>query len=133
MKKVFLLVITILILGVALLIYILNQQVPLECAVIDEPQFICGTPNYTKSQSQGRSLFNSNCAACHKLDKNMSGPALRNIGQKYDSIVIVRYLKGNKSLIPKKDYNTDCVNFMNLTDIEIYKIIDYTSFTLEQY
>ena len=27
----------------------------------------------------GKSLYNSNCAACHKLDKAMTGPALRNI------------------------------------------------------
>ncbi|MEO6346545.1 MAG: c-type cytochrome [Aquaticitalea sp.] len=27
----------------------------------------------------GKSLFNANCAACHKLDAKMTGPALRNI------------------------------------------------------
>ncbi len=27
----------------------------------------------------GKSLFNANCAACHKLDKKMTGPALRNV------------------------------------------------------
>ncbi|MCX7551646.1 c-type cytochrome [Xanthomarina sp. F2636L] len=31
--------------------------------------------------AKGKSLFNSNCAACHKLDKKMTGPALRNIEQ----------------------------------------------------
>ena len=30
---------------------------------------------------KGKSLFNSNCAACHKLDKKMTGPALRYIEQ----------------------------------------------------
>ncbi len=29
--------------------------------------------------ANGKSLFNSNCAACHKLDKPMTGPALRNV------------------------------------------------------
>ena len=28
---------------------------------------------------KGKSLFNANCAACHKLDKKMTGPALRNV------------------------------------------------------
>jgi len=27
----------------------------------------------------GKALFNTNCAACHKLDKKMTGPALRNV------------------------------------------------------
>src|SRR6056297_3492323 len=27
----------------------------------------------------GKSLYNANCAACHKLDKKMTGPALRNV------------------------------------------------------
>ncbi len=29
--------------------------------------------------ANGKSLFNANCAACHKLDKAMTGPALRNV------------------------------------------------------
>ena len=27
--------------------------------------------------AKGKSLFNANCAACHQLDKKMTGPALR--------------------------------------------------------
>src|SRR5690606_18941441 len=27
----------------------------------------------------GKALFNTNCAACHQLDKKMTGPALRNV------------------------------------------------------
>ena len=26
---------------------------------------------------KGKALFNSNCAACHKLDKKMTGPAIK--------------------------------------------------------
>ncbi|MBD0833497.1 cytochrome c3 family protein [Aestuariibaculum sediminum] len=29
--------------------------------------------------AKGKSLFNANCAACHQLDKKMTGPALRNV------------------------------------------------------
>ncbi len=32
--------------------------------------------------AKGKSLFNSNCAACHTLDKKMTGPALRHIEQR---------------------------------------------------
>jgi len=29
--------------------------------------------------AKGKTLFNTNCAACHNLDKKMTGPALRNV------------------------------------------------------
>jgi len=32
--------------------------------------------------TKGKSLFNANCAACHSLDKKMTGPALRNVEQR---------------------------------------------------
>tara|TARA_R110002050_G_scaffold24260_1_gene64940 strand:+ start:2587 stop:3849 length:1263 start_codon:yes stop_codon:yes gene_type:complete len=32
--------------------------------------------------AKGKSLFNANCAACHQLDKKMTGPALRNIEER---------------------------------------------------
>jgi cytochrome c2 len=28
--------------------------------------------------AKGKTLFNTNCAACHQLDKKMTGPPLRN-------------------------------------------------------
>lgn len=30
----------------------------------------------------GKALFNTNCASCHKLDKKMTGPALRYVEKK---------------------------------------------------
>ena len=32
--------------------------------------------------AKGKTIFNANCAACHKLDKKMTGPALRNVEQR---------------------------------------------------
>ena len=32
--------------------------------------------------AKGKSLFNANCAACHQLDKKMTGPALRHVEQR---------------------------------------------------
>ena len=33
---------------------------------------------------QGKALFNSNCAACHKLDSKMTGTALRGVTARHD-------------------------------------------------
>lgn len=45
-----------------------------------EPEIICGTKNtpLDEDASQGKTFFNANCAACHKLDAKITGPALRN-------------------------------------------------------
>jgi cytochrome c2 len=32
---------------------------------------------------KGKELFNSNCAACHNLDKKMTGPALRGVSGRH--------------------------------------------------
>ncbi|MTH18014.1 c-type cytochrome [Flavobacterium sp. LC2016-01] len=50
----------------------------------------CGTknPKLTENQQKGKEIFNSNCAACHKLDARSTGPALRNL----DSHVFVKWM-----------------------------------------
>ena len=32
--------------------------------------------------AKGKSLFNAQCASCHKLNKKMTGPALANVEQR---------------------------------------------------
>ena len=32
----------------------------------------------------GKNLFNSNCAACHQLNRKAVGPALSGVSEKYD-------------------------------------------------
>lgn len=62
--------------GLSYFIYIENQSryVPLKT---ETNLFFCGTPNPSEEASEGKSIFNSNCAACHKLDSRATGPALR--------------------------------------------------------
>jgi len=62
--------------GLSYFIYIENQTryVPL---ITETNLFFCGTPNLSEEASEGKSIFNSNCAACHKLDSKATGPALR--------------------------------------------------------
>ncbi|WP_299833497.1 c-type cytochrome [uncultured Tenacibaculum sp.] len=61
----------------------------------EEPRFFCGTVDtITEEQRAGRKLFNANCASCHKLDKDMTGPALR--GVKFDSLSLHEYLSSKK-------------------------------------
>ena len=67
-----------------LFIYFKNLQQP-GCGVKDFESFY-GTQNLTENASEGKKIFNANCAACHKLNRIMTGPALLNSITKYDSI-----------------------------------------------
>ncbi len=57
--------------------------------------FFCGNPNLTENQEEGKEIFNSNCAACHKLDAKNTGPALRGV----DSLVFVKWIIGENHKI----------------------------------
>ena len=57
----------------------------------------------------GKSLFNANCAACHKLDKKMTGPALRNVEERLaeseglDREWLYAWIKNSPALIKSGD------------------------------
>ncbi|GAA3752105.1 hypothetical protein GCM10022422_41780 [Flavobacterium ginsengisoli] len=55
----------------------------------------CGIPKLSKNQEKGREIFNSNCAACHKLDFKNTGPPLRGV----DSLVFVKWVIGKNHKI----------------------------------
>ena len=57
----------------------------------------------------------------------MTGPALKNIAQKYDSITILKFLHGEKTEIMNEDYGMTCVNFPQLTQEDISSLLSYTN------
>lgn len=75
-------------LGITFIIIKINQPQELNCATPDPIPF-CGTnANASGKAVEGKQLFNSNCAACHSLDRKLTGPALRNI----DSLQLFHWL-----------------------------------------
>ena len=93
--------------------------------------------------ANGKSLFNSNCAACHKLDKPMTGPALRNVEarlaeeQDLDRTWIKAWIRNSAGLIKSGDAyankvyaewgNTAMTAFPQLDDQNISDILAYTA------
>ena len=47
----------------------------------------------------GKSLFNSNCAACHQLNRKAVGPALRGVTDKYDKEWLYKWIKNGTQMI----------------------------------
>ncbi|AMO20173.1 c-type cytochrome [Flavobacterium columnare] len=85
----------------------------------------------------GKALFNANCAACHKLDAKMTGPALRGVAERRDRAWLGQWIRNSKGLIASGD--ADAVKvfeefnkvpmtaFPQLSDADIDNIIAYTS------
>ncbi|GAB1856243.1 c-type cytochrome [Flavobacteriaceae bacterium MHTCC 0001] len=92
--------------------------------------------------AKGKSLFNANCAACHKLDKKMTGPALRNVEARLadeglDRAWIYAWIRNSSAVIKSGDayankiyneYNkSQMTAFPQLSDADIDNILAYTA------
>ncbi|WNH14311.1 cytochrome c3 family protein [Thalassobellus suaedae] len=93
--------------------------------------------------AKGKSLFNANCAACHKLDKKMTGPALRNVEtrlsdeQGLDREWVYAWIKNSSGIIKSGDaYANKVYNeyggaamtaFPQLSNEDIDNILAYTA------
>ncbi len=86
---------------------------------------------------KGKELFNSNCAACHKLDAKATGPQLRGVADKYEAAWLHKWIRNSSDLIKSGDAqavkvfedNNKAVmsSFPQLTDADIDNILAYTS------
>jgi len=87
--------------------------------------------------AKGKELFNTNCAACHGLDKKMTGPALRGVANKYDKAWLYKWINNSSALIASGDAKAVKVfeenekkvmtAFPQLSTADIDNIIAYTS------
>ncbi|MCF6348283.1 MAG: c-type cytochrome [Flavobacteriaceae bacterium] len=86
---------------------------------------------------KGKNIFNANCAACHKLDKKLIGPALGKMIDKRSEDWLKAWIKDNAALRASGDadaiaifdeYNgSPMTAFPQLSDADIEAIIAYTS------
>ncbi|OCB74330.1 c-type cytochrome [Flavobacterium crassostreae] len=86
---------------------------------------------------KGKELFNSNCAACHKLDAKSTGPALRGIASKHEMAWLYKWIHNSSEMIKSGDpvavklfeENNKAVmtGFPQLSTDDIDNIIAYTS------
>lgn len=129
MKKLLFLCTLLIILGLSLFVFVAKNAIYTKKEPVINKGFFCGTSRFTsKNASKGKRIFNAHCAACHKLDKKMTGPALRNISQKCDSITLYKHIKGLPNTILKStNYNMSCMPFPELTSEEISYLLEYTN------
>ncbi len=103
------------------------------------PAADAGTPVATQGGDpvKGKELFNSNCAACHKLDAKSTGPALRGVAERREMAWIYKWVRNSSDMIKSGDAiavklfeeNNKAVMtaFPQLSEGDIDNIIAYTS------
>ena len=87
----------------------------------------------------GKSLFNTNCAACHQLNRKAVGPALRGVTEKYDRDWLYSWIKNGTQMIKDGDpqavaiweeYNQAVMtNYPQFSNEQIDNILAYTNYT----
>jgi len=93
--------------------------------------------------ANGKALFNANCAACHKLDRDMTGPMLRNVEarlaeeQGLDRAWLTARIRNSACVIKPGDAyankvynewtNTAMTAFPQLSDQDMSDILGYTA------
>ena len=85
--------------------------------------------------ANGKKLFNANCAACHKLDKKVVGPALGGVTERRENAWLKSWIKDNAAF-QKVDADakemanfspTAMTPFPQLSDKDIDDILAYTA------
>lgn len=109
------------VIGISCFYYWNNRNKEFVCR-IEVPEFVCGnaSTNLSEKALKGKEIFNSNCAACHNLNKNMTGPAL----SKIDSTKLWNWLT-------EKNTKADTTKFSKMK-IDYHKIMWSKSLTNTQ-
>lgn len=92
--------------------------------------------NNSSSAQDGKALFNTNCASCHAIDKNLTGPALRGVEDRWaDKELLHEWIHNSSAVIAKGDpYAVNLFNeygkvtmpgFPQLSTAEIDAILSY--------
>ena len=103
--------------------------------------YFCFALNLTAQEpdiAKGKSLFNANCASCHKLNKKLIGPALKGVSAKYEKEWLYSWIKNSAAMIKSGDeravaiyeeYNKVAMNsFTQLSNEDIDNILAYTDY-----
>ena len=106
---------SVLILSIVIALYVFSLKSDNSIVQTQETVMFCGTvePALADKAIEGKKIFNTNCAACHKLDKLMTGPALRGVSKAHDypyDNYLYEFLTKEDSLRKKNDSFTKALN-----------------------
>lgn len=62
-----------------------------------------GSPAIAQDAVQGKKIFEGNCAACHSIDADVVGPALKNVHERRGDEWLLKFIKNSQELIESGD------------------------------
>jgi len=117
---------------------IVNQHSPIQrlTKIAFAVLFIFSISLSAQDAANGKKIFKANCAACHKLDKKLVGPALKGVSERRDAKWLKAWIKNSSALIKSGDADAKAIfeefnkmpmmAFPQLSDKDIEDIIVYT-------
>lgn len=97
--------------------------------------FMICTVAYSQEFAKGKELFNANCAACHNMEKKMTGPPLKNVIENQGRDWATKWISNSAELIKSgdahaneifKEYNEMAMPaYEYLKTEELSSIVDY--------
>lgn len=71
--------------------------------------------------ADGAALFKANCTACHAIDKQVVGPALKDVHKRRDEAWLLKFIKNSTAVINSGDkYAVDLYNKFNKTQMPAF-------------
>ena len=65
--------------------------------------FLKNTANANPDPIDGKSIFTSRCAACHNVNKTLTGPALAGVDERRSIDWIINFVHSSQTLVKKGD------------------------------
>lgn len=124
-------------LGLAFLTFSFSSVAQEAAAPAAAPAPAAAAPAAGGDPVKGKELFNTNCAACHKLDAKSTGPALRGVADKHERAWLYKWVHNSSEMIKSGDaaavklFNENnksvMTAFPQLSEGDIDNILAYTS------
>lgn len=99
------------------------------------PESASETTAMSEGAEQGKQLFMMNCASCHAVKKDLVGPALAGVQDRWpNKKLLYKYIRNSEAVIKENSYakelwlkwnKTVMTAFPNLKDAEIAAILAY--------
>ncbi len=121
-----------------LFVYMIQQRPVAKVLVSLALILICSYNNQIFGQPNGQALFSSNCASCHAVYKDLTGPALAGVEQRWgDKKKLHAWIRNNQAFLKTGDkYANELYLKYNKTQMNLFPSLirwrDRCNFSLHQ-
>lgn len=91
-------------------------------------------PSSVSAQADGEAIWKANCTACHKIDQDLVGPAMKGISERQSEEWLIKWIRNSQAVIKSGDqyavdlyakWNNVAMPAFDLTDEEIKAVLAF--------